>query len=271
MNAPHADDTEATLRDALTARADAVEPEDTDFAAVEGRADVLRTTAGRHRVVLAAAAALVVVLGLVGALAIGSGGDDDRAELATDAGPPATSDETTEPTETTADRTPSAIDGDPDRPTIWPLPTMSISYPDPQAAALAFVQHYLGFTGGFCVTSTTGATVHLISEGVCGGGTGAAEPFGPSMAVHVTNTPQGWAVVGATSDMFSATLEDGFLSFVADSPITVQVRPLGGLDVASEMVADPSGVSLVNATDDPAVVTVTDGSTATLFIMDGQQ
>jgi hypothetical protein len=246
MTTPHEPDAEAatTLRRALAARADAVEPESTDYATVERRAVAVVAAATRRHAALAVAAAVLLVVGMAGVLTAGGRGDDDRTDVATDAttattgsepdgtttstgdtvpteaiAPPDTSETTeltepTEPTEVTA--TTAVPDPDPDGlpwPAVWPLPTMSIAYADPTDAALAFVQGYLGFTEPLCAkapvdngSSGGGVLVEVIHDGVCNGGlTGASEPFGPSTTVQVLRGNRGWEVMGSSSAAFRAS------------------------------------------------------------------
>lgn len=265
----HPDDgTEARLRAALAARADAVEPAGRGAEVVE-RMAVARDRARRRRTALAAAAAVVVVALLAGAFVL-LGDDDPDTEVAT-GGPSTVASTTTAPgvSQSTA-------------PVLWPLPTMSVRYATAIDAAAAFGTGYLGITSE-CASDDDPADGEVLLVPSAEGCTvdGRSDPDSAFTTVALEERAQGWVVTGAESSWLEVTPAAGAVVgadigvIVTGAPaaavLTASVPPLGQDPAGSPSVdtttiprgADGAWRLVLGAADGPTVLVVSDGATAT--------
>lgn len=290
-------DIEARLRQALTARADAVEPGAGTEAAVVARMAVARRTAARRRTLLAAAAVVAVVAAVAAAVVLT--GDDDTTDVAT--GGPTTTTTAIEPPPTSTE------------PVIWPLPTMSVQYDDPAEAAETFMTAYAGLAAPDCslpdegssdaqIESRRGAldvtcVVRCPESASCVAGVGTA-----TTTVHTGGDGTSWRIVGADADRFDIITPQSGAVVGADievraehippgATLTAKVPPLGADPAGSpsaqsslapdclppmptgEEITDWCGATwtqILGAADGPTVLVVSDGSsvTARVFTVD---
>jgi hypothetical protein len=189
---------ETVLRRALQARADSVEPKETNVSNIEDRADDVRRRNQRRRGWLAAAAVVAIVAGIAGIVALN--GDDDE-DVVTE--PPASTTSTTEQTTTTSTTSTTAPPVDDDGVLGWPGQTARV-FDAPEAAALAFASDVLGFAEPTLAEGTT--------EGDDGRYVIYPRPSAgvPTMVdVHFTGPIRGWVVTGAESSQ--GTIDDAEL------------------------------------------------------------
>lgn len=265
----HPDDTtEARLRAALAARADAVEPTATGPEVVD-RMAAAREAARRRRTLLSAAAAVVVVVLLAGAFVL-LGDDDPDTDLATGA-----------PTSTATTSAPVGSSG---LPVLWPLPSMSVGYTEAADAVAAFGTGYLGLDPSVCVRDPDPAdgTLLLIPSPEGCSVDGEPDPRTAFTTVAVERRPEGWVVTGAESSWLEVTPPAGavvganiVVDVVSLAPpevaLTARVPALGAEPTSAPAVdtaivplgADGTWHLVLGAADGPAVLLISNGITAT--------
>lgn len=274
------DETEARLRAALTHRADSVEPSAGTEAGTVRRMAAARDGAARRRTLLAAAAVVAVVALAAGVFALTGDDAPDTTELAT--GGATTTTSTSAPASTVAPAS--------DLPVIWPLPTMSVTYADPEEAAEAFATGYLGLAPECTrdLDPSDGIVLVIPSPEGCEL-EGELPPGSASTTVAVEERELGWVVTGAESSwlevapaagaVVGADIEVTVDGAPAEATLTASVPPLGQEPGASPSVdsttiprgADGSWRLVLGAADGPTVLRVSDGATATarVFTVDG--
>lgn len=243
------------LRGALSARAGRVEPNLDGLTAIERRTEQRRREVGRRRALVSAAAAVLAATGVIGGVAALGGSDDEpRTEVAVGADPdapapqaPDTGGPGTEIGEN-ANRTEIGPDGEELHSqvvTIWPLPSMSVSYADPTQAAMAFMTGYLGMDeGSLCPRDAEldgiGATVDVVHEGVCAP-SGGGQPLGPSTRVDLVRQFDAWWVIGTESNAIELTTDPQYGPYtpVFDAAVTWES------DAAGDAAIEPSGPARV--------------------------
>jgi hypothetical protein len=235
---PNDSDIEATLRRALAARADAVEPKETNVSDLEARADDSRRRTQRRRTWLAAAAVVLLIAGVVGVLALG--GDDGEDDLSTE--PPETTTTTEQETTTTSSTTSTTVLED-DGVLGWPGLTSRV-FDNPEAAVLAFATDVLGFAEPTISESSTGSS--------SGGASGSYSDYvvhprptagvSTSIRVHDTGPIRGWVVTGTKSDQ--GTIDEATLT----DPFTISGSATAFEATLSVFVVDQEGNVLAETT-----------------------
>lgn len=161
---------------------------------------------------------------------------------------------------------------------IWPLPTMSVAYDDPEAAAEAFLAGFAGIEGGGCQTAPAGE----VAEVPCAAPCPVDVPCGDTTIVRVRHDPNGWVVLGSDSTAWSVANPAAGATVGADIAVEVlgvdlaltlraEVRPIGTGPGSAPTVdtttipLDPDGGwhLVLGAADGPSVLLVTDGTTVT--------
>ena len=180
---------EAVLRRALQARADSVEPKETNVSDIETRADDARRRTQRRRTWLAAAAAVAVVAGIAGIVALNG---DDGEDISTEPADTTTTTEQTTTTSSTSTTSTTALEDD--QIPGWPGRTARV-FDNPEAAALAFATDVLGFPQPAVAEGTTEGTdgQYIVHPRPTAG-------ISTTIRVHDTGPVRGWVVTGASSD-----------------------------------------------------------------------
>lgn len=224
--------TEAALRRALAARADAVEPKETNVSNLEARADDARRAGSRRRAFLVAAA-LVVVAGVAGTIVLSGDDDEDIGVVA----PSTTTTEAPSTTTSSSTSTTSTSVTEDDGVPGWPGATARM-FDDPQAAALNFAIDVLGFADA------------TVAEGETEAGEGAfivtARPTAgirTEIIVHDTGPIRGWVVTGAASD--EGTIDE---VSVGESKITIAGSASAFEATVTVLVLDQEGTVLAQST-----------------------
>jgi hypothetical protein len=203
-------------------------------------------------------------------------GDDGEDEVAS--GP--------EPTTATVTSAPLEGSG---APVIWPLPSMSITYPTPSDAAQAYYEQYLGL-GGACGTdaATDAGRVDVPCTPPpppCGTDSPSCGRAGATV-VDVEQRGLDWVVLGSESDLFEvanptagavvgANIEVDVTGIAPEATGVAELRPLGQpagsapqVDTATvPLSADGSWHLTLGAADGPVVLIVDDGASSTARVI----
>lgn len=235
------DEMEDRLRRALDARAAAVEPRTGPevVPALAARADAARRRTNRQRTLLSVAAVTVVVAGFALGLALATG-DGEELEVA---GPTTTAGATT--TTTTSGNGTVADHPSFDGPAIWPLPTMSVTFDTPEAAASSFWTGYLGLGLDLCGTPPATVDGDRAEAGLCNV---------PGRILVRDDGVRGWVVVGAETDAFDLAQPTAGGVVPGDVPVGLSAAGEVGVAVVPLGVPFSAGLQVLGPGDVDATV-----------------